>query len=100
MIRKQYRKDHQALKLAFIEARLEAQGTYNNKDMSRIFGNHEKDAARIVRRYREEINPDSLLTQSRQIIPENSYRRTVLKRNTNPWEFITMLEMLHGVEKE
>ena len=96
MIRKQYRSDHQCLKLAFIEARMDAQGFYNNSDMTRIFGNHNKDAARIVRRYKE-LNPNSIRKQGISLIPENSYRRKILKANTNAWEFIAMLELLHGV---
>ena len=95
MIKKQFRSDAHALKLAFIEACLDTKGFYNNFDMSNVFGNHEKDAARIVKRYKE-LNPDTIVKQGRELIPTSKYKRKFLKTSTNAWEYITMLELLHG----
>lgn len=100
MISKQYRTDHQCLKLAFIEACIDTKGFYNNQDMVRVFGNHEKDAARIVARYRRDFNVDSLVKQSKTLVPSPTYRRKILKKGTNAWEYITMLQLLHGVKDD
>jgi len=98
MIRKQHRKHHQCLKFAFIEACFDGRGYYRNKDMAQVFGNHEKDAARVLKAYRE-LNPDSTMTESKTVWPSETYRRKVLKPTTSPWEFINLLTRLHGSEK-
>ena len=98
MIRKQHRKHHQCLKFAFIEACFDSRGHYQNKDMAQVFGNHEKDAARVLKAYRE-LNPDSTITESRRVWPSPTYRRMILKQGSNAWLFLDMLANLHGSEK-
>lgn len=99
MVRKQYREDHQVLKLAFIEAMLDTQGYYSNKTMSKLFGNHDKDASRIVRRYKE-MFPDTLQKQGLYLVPTAKYTRQILKPYTDAWAFINHLEAVYGVGLE
>ena len=95
MIRKEHRTDHQCQKLAFIEACIDVYGYYNNKFMSQVFGNHEKDAARVTAKYKK-INPEALDKQSRSLIPSATYQRKVLKPHTDARAFIIHLETIHG----
>lgn len=99
MINKQHRDDHQCLKLAFIEACISEYGFYQNKMMSQVFGNHEKDAARISARYKRE-NPEALDRQSRSLVPSVTYKRKFLKRYADANRYIHLLEELHGSELE
>jgi len=98
MIRKQHRKHHQCLKFAFIEACFDSRGFYRNKDMAQMFGNHEKDAARVLKAYRG-LNPDSTITESRIVWPSETYRRKVLKPSTNARAYLDILQQLLGSER-
>ena len=97
MIKKNFRSDHHALKLGFIEAVLEAEGMYKNKWMANVFGNHEKDAARIIRKYRE-INPDSTVTEGKVVLRSDSYKRKVLKPLTEAYNYLCLIQKLYGSE--
>ena len=97
MIRREHRSHPHALKFGFIEALMEVKGSYNNRHMAEVFGNHEKDAARVIRHYRE-INPNSTETRAKKVWPSDTYQRKVLKQTTDAEHYLVLLYNLHGVE--
>lgn len=99
MIKPEHAFDHYGQRFAVIEALVERDGIFEIASLAHYFEVHPNQMGRVVRRYRDLYPKQLEYTRnglSRGFIRKSTYRRKVLKADTDAANFLVLFSILQG----
>ena len=83
--------------MAFIEACLLHYGLFKYRYLTHVFGMHEKEGIRLIKKY-QESSGNQLHSSNAGIIVTKDFHREYLLKSTDPEHFLNLLYTLYNVK--
>lgn len=98
MIEEKFVGDLQSTRFAAIEAFVEVKGWVNSNDLTKLFGMHRCNAAKIINKYILYVNEHIHYASSdKRYVKSSEYERKVLLTDTNATGYLRALQAVHGL---
>lgn len=101
MIDQSYVGHIQSTRFAAIEAFIEINGHLNSTDLSKLFGMHRCNTAKIINKYIVNVSQElSYSPTDKRYVPSTEFTRKVLLPDTNAVAYLRVLHAIHGLSYE